>query len=84
MATSGQVLGMLIPDGGYVQTGTEFEGIQFLECEPITKAQFTAGFAQFDAWKAEQDTKAATDKASAQAKLSALGLTAEELKALRL
>jgi hypothetical protein len=84
MATSGQVLGMLIPDGGYVQTGTEFEGIQFIECEPITKAQFEAGFAQFDAWKAEQETKALAAKQSAQAKLSALGLTAEDLKALGL
>ena len=84
MATTSQVLGMLIPDGGYVAKGDEYEGIEFLECEPITKAQFTAGFAQYDAWKAEQSAKAATDKASAQAKLAALGLTADDLKALGL
>ena len=84
MATSIQVLGMLIPNGGYVQTGTEFEGIEFLECEPITKKQYTDGFAQYDAWKAAQDAKVAADKASAQAKLAALGLTADDLKALGL
>lgn len=84
MATTSQVLGMLIPDGGYVARGDEYEGIEFLECEPITKAQFTDGFAQYDAWKAAQETKAEADKASAQAKLTALGLTADDLKALGL
>jgi hypothetical protein len=79
MATIQQVLGMLIPDGGYVAYGEEYEGIQFLECEPITKAQFTAGFAQYDAWKAEQDTKAAADKAALLAKL---GITADEARLL--
>ena len=84
MATIQQVLGMLIPNGGYVATGDSFEGIEFIECEPITKAQFTAGFAQYDAYKAEQDAKASADKATAQAKLAALGLTADDLKALGL
>ena len=84
MATIQQVLGMLIPNGGYVATGDSFEGIEFIECEPITKAQFTAGFAKYDAYKAEQDAKASADKATAQAKLAALGLTADDLKALGL
>ncbi len=84
MATASQVLGMLIPDGGYVAVGDEYEGITFLDCEPITKAQFEAGFAQYDAMKAEQEAKALADKASAQAKLAALGLTADDLKALGL
>jgi hypothetical protein len=75
---------MLIPNGGYVQVGDTYEGIQFIEAQPITKAQFEAGFAQYDAWKAEQDAKVAADKASAQAKLAALGLTADDLKALGL
>ncbi len=84
MATLSQVLGMLIPNGGYVAYGDEYEGIQFIEATPITKAQFEAGFAQFDAWKSEQDAKAEADKAAAQAKLAALGLTADDLKALGL
>jgi hypothetical protein len=84
MAKSYEVLGMLIPDGGYVQVGEDYEGIQFLECEPITKAEYEAGFAQYDTWKAEQEAAQATAKASAEAKLIALGLTADDLKALGL
>ena len=84
MAKSYEVLGMLIPNGGYVQVGEDYEGIQFLECEPITKAEYEAGFAQYDTWKAEQEAAQATAKASAEAKLIALGLTADDLKALGL
>jgi hypothetical protein len=84
MATGAEVLSLLIPKGGWYISGDEFEGIQFLECEPITKTQFETGFAQYDAWKAEQDAKAVTDKLAAQAKLAALGLTADDLKALGL
>ena len=84
MAQSYEVLSMLIPNGGWYNTGDEYEGITFLECEPITKAQYLAGFAQYDAWKAEQDLQTATDKANATAKLEALGLTADDLKALGL
>ena len=84
MATGADVIQMLIPTGGWIMVGNDYEGITFLECEPITKAQFTAGFAQYDAWKAEQDSKAAADKLAAQAKLAALGLTADDLKALGL
>ena len=84
MATSTEVLEMLIPNGGWVLRGNDYEGIEFIEATPITKAQFQAGFAKYDAWKAEQDSKAEADKAAAQAKLAALGLTADELKALGL
>ena len=78
------VLEMLIPNGGWIMVGDDYEGIQFLECDPITKAQFEAGFAQYDAWKAEQDATKAQAKASAEAKLAALGITADDLKALGL
>jgi hypothetical protein len=84
MAKSYEVLRMLIPNGGYVQVGETYEGIEFLECEPITKKQYTDGFAQYDAWKADKDTAQAAAKATAQAKLAALGLTVEDLTALGL
>ena len=84
MAYAYEVLSYLIPDGGWIQLGEEYEKIQFITCEPITKEQYEAGFAQYDAWKAEKITKAAADKAAAQAKLAALGLTADDLKALGL
>ena len=85
MATGGQVLTMLCPLGGWIITGDDFDTVIWVDERPrCTKAQFTAGFAQYDAWKAEQDAKAATAKASAEAKLAALGLTADDLKALGL
>jgi len=84
MATGADVLGMLIPTGGWILTGNDYEGIEFLECAPITKAEFEAGFAQYDAWKAAQDAQIAADKTNATAKLEALGLTANDLKALGL
>lgn len=84
MAKASDVLKMLIPAGGWVVSGNDYEGIQFLECEPITKAEFEAGFPKFDAWQAEQDAKAQAAKATAEQKLAALGLTADDLKALGL
>lgn len=84
MAQAHEVLAFLRPEGGYVHYGFDYEGIQFLECEPITKAEYEAGFAQYDAWKAEQDADKAAAKATAEAKLAALGLTAEDLTALGL
>lgn len=84
MAKSSDVLQMLIPNGGWVQLGNTFESIEFLECEPITKAEYEAGFAQYDAWKAKQDEIKAAKKAAAEAKLTALGLDVDDLKALGL
>ena len=84
MATSSEVLGMLIQNGGYVQVGETYEGIEFIDCEPITKEQYEAGFAQYDAWKTEQDAAQVAAKAAAQAKLAALGLTVADLEALGL
>jgi hypothetical protein len=84
MATAAEVLSMLCPNTEWVITDGDFDTIQWIKGEPITKEEFQAGFAQYDAWKAEQDAKAVADKAAAQAKLAALGLTADDLKALGL
>jgi hypothetical protein len=75
MARANEVLTMLIPNGGWIATGDEYEGIEFLDCEPITKKQFTDGFAKYDNWKAKQDSDAASNKA---ALLTKLGITSEE------
>jgi hypothetical protein len=79
LITGADVLEMLLPNGGWVIAGDEYEGIQFLECEPITKAQYEAGFAKYDAWKAEQASKVTANKATLLAKL---GITADEAKLL--
>ena len=79
MAKSYEVLSMLIPKGGFIQIGDDYEGIQFIECEPITKDQYEAGFAQYDALKAEQD---AAQAAAKSALLERLGITEDEAKLL--
>jgi len=82
MATGAEVLEMLIPKGGWILTGNDYEGVQFLECEPITKIEFTNGFAAVDAIKTKAEADKAAAKQSAQAKLAALGLTADEVTAI--
>jgi hypothetical protein len=84
MATGGEVLAMICPEKEWVVYGDDYDSIQWIKGDPITKAQFEAGFAQYDAWKAEQDAQMAADRAGATAKLEALGLTADDLKALGL
>ena len=79
MATGTEVLRFLLPEGGWFIEGDKYEGIQFLECEPITKEQFTAGFAEYDAWKAQKDAEKATAKA---ALLTQLGITEDQAKLL--
>lgn len=85
MATGGEVLGMLCPLGGWIITDNDFDSIVWVDERPrCTKAQFNAGFAEYDAWKAQQEAQMAADKASATTKLEALGLTPDDLKALGL
>ena len=79
MAKGSEVLSMLIPTGGWVITGDDYEGIEFIEATPITKKEFEDGFAQYDAWKAEQD---AIKSAAKQSLLNRLGITEEEAKLL--
>jgi hypothetical protein len=84
MATGGEVLAMICPEKEWVVYGNDYDSIQWIKGEPISKADFEAGFAQYDAWKAEQNAQMQADKTSATAKLEALGLTADDLKALGL
>lgn len=84
MATGSEVLSMLCPSTEWVITGDDFDSIQWIKGEPITKAQFDAGFSQYEAWKTEQDAATIAAKELAQAKLAALGLTTDDLKALGL
>jgi len=80
MAIGADVLDMLIPTGGWVIYGDDFDSIIYNDgVKPITKKQFTDGFAEFDAWKAEQD---AAQRAAKSALLAKLGITADEAKLL--
>lgn len=84
MALFHEVLFHLRPQGGYKAVGTEYEGIEFMECEPFTKAEFLAAFAKVDEIKAQVEAEAANKRTAAEAKLAALGLTSDDLKALGL
>lgn len=85
MISAGDVLEMLCPAGGWTIVGNDFHNITWVDDRPrCTKAEFEAGFAQYDAWKSEKDAEAAAKKAAAEAKLAALGLTSDDLKALGL
>jgi hypothetical protein len=85
MATGSDVMAFYYPNGGYYIQGDDFSTVFYDEgVKPLTKAQFDAGFAKADAWKAQKDADAITAKESAQAKLAALGLTTDDLKALGL
>ena len=84
MTTVLEVLEMLLPAGGYVVVGDTYEGIQWYEAEPITKAELEEGFKIYNAWKKEQDEIKFAARESAIAKLLNLGLTLDDLKALGL
>ena len=79
MIKSVSVLKMLRPDGGWAMNGEDYEGIQFINCEPFTKAEFDAALNNVDAWQAEQDAAQAQAKAEL---LERLGITADEAKLL--
>jgi hypothetical protein len=76
MAKAYEVLSMLIPTGGYVIYGEDFDSIIYDEgVKPLTKKQFDDGFKAYDAFKAKQDADKAASKAAI---LDRLGITAEE------
>jgi hypothetical protein len=75
MATAGEVLTMLIPDGGWIVTGNDYQGIQFIDCDRITEKQFLDGFAVADKWLEDEAAKKTAQRAAI---LNRLGITAEE------
>jgi hypothetical protein len=75
MATGAEVLSMLIPTGGWVISGDTFEGITFIEADPILETEFKAGFAKVDKWKADQ---AKAEQLKKDALFAKLGITADE------
>jgi hypothetical protein len=69
------VLEMLIPSGGWACSGIEYENIQFLECQSITKAAYEQGIKDYPVWAKKRDEAEALKKTSL---LARLGITAEE------
>lgn len=79
MAKGYQVLTMLIPDGGWAISGDDYEGIEFLTCNPISKEEFEAGFAKADEWLTKKEQEQAKKKSDL---LEKLGITEDEAKLL--
>ena len=84
MAKSWQVLNYLRPEGGTIAIGEEYEGIQFVSTEPFTKEEYEAAFDVVDELNAKKELDEAAKKEAALAKLAALGLDVDDLKALGL
>ena len=85
MAKARDVLRYLRPNGGWSIRGEDFTTAKFDDwVEPVTKEEFEASFELTDTWLAQQEAEAAAKKAAAEAKLAALGLTTDDLKALGL
>jgi hypothetical protein len=79
MAKVSDVLSFLIPDGGWVVYGEDWDGVQFIEADPITKTQFDKGVKDYEAFIVNQQATKATEKAALLAKL---GITDDEAKLL--
>ena len=79
MASGYEVLEMLCPNTEWVIVENDFDSIQWIKGERITKKEFEAGFAAVDAFKAQKETEKAIQKA---ALLARLGITAEEAELL--
>ena len=75
MAKGSEVLEMLCPNTEWAISGDDFDSIQWIKGPKITKAQFEAGFADYDNWKIQQE---ATKTAAKSALLTRLGITEDE------
>ena len=79
MAKVSEVLTFLLPEGGWVVYGDDWDGVQFIEAEPITKEQFDKGVKDYETFLINKETNKAEAKA---ALLEKLGITEDEAKLL--
>jgi hypothetical protein len=80
MINPSNVLAMLCPNVELAIVGDKYEDINWFGADPaISKEEYEAGFAQYEVWKAEQDSAKAAQKA---ALLDRLGITEDEAKLL--
>lgn len=76
------VLTFIKPDSQWVITGNEYEGIQWLNEIIVTKEELETGIKVYQKHIEKMENDKASAKASAQAKLAALGLTEDEVRAI--
>jgi len=71
------------PNAGFILRGDEVEWLDSEQTEP-NESEIEAGLISYQSKVAEDEAIAVANKATALAKLAALGLTADDLKALGL
>lgn len=76
------VMDLLRPNGGWIMRGDDYDGIEFVDCVPVTKTEFDKALADYPKLLADNKAKELAALETATAKLAALGLTATDLKAL--
>jgi len=86
MSELSKAIWKLRPDSEFSFVDEDYSTIQWdkLEGNAPTQAEINAAIEQIKSDEINAEAKAETDKAAAQAKLAALGLTADDLKALGL
>lgn len=84
MSSITEIFWYLRPNGGWAVSGQDFETAQFLDCEPITKAEYEQAVKDFPKWQVEQEKQKNEKRLATLAKLETLGLTVDDLKVLGL
>jgi hypothetical protein len=80
-----EILNRLCPGVEWSSNGIGYEAIDWLGKEPaVTKEQFDAAVTDLPKLKEQEAADAVAKKATAEAKLAALGLTPDDLRALGL
>jgi hypothetical protein len=82
--TVNEIMTFLRPNGWAVWDNDFSTAVYFDDVEPITLAEYEQGEKDFIAAQIAKELETQTAKAAAQAKLAALGLTTDDLKALGL
>ena len=79
-----EVCRYLRPQGGWTTNGFDYQGIVFIDCEAFTKAEYEVAIPLTAAKLEQEANQIEAKREAALSKLAALGLTADDLKALGL
>jgi hypothetical protein len=84
MAKLAEAINLYNPNAQWTLLGDDYETLDWhsVDIAKPTKAELEDLLLEVEAVKAQQEADKATAKASAEAKLATLGLTADDLKAL--